>query len=420
MLAAFASAVATPAFAQEASEIERLERRAEDIVSAMGGQAVYDEVFADAFVNAVSQQQFAAIQGQIEAQFGPLVGVQSVEPVTPLGANIAIRFERGLASGQFALEADEPYEVTGFRLSQLQPIGDSLEQWLADLQALPGEQGVLLTRIDDAQPIVAHNADQRFAIGSTFKLYVLSALARSIAAGERGWDDVVPLTESSYPSGRLQDWPQGAPITLHTLATLMIAESDNTATDQLMAVLGREAVEAEVVASGHSDPEETFPFMTTRELFVLKSGTNIDPSEYLGSDLQWRRNALAFLADIERDPDEVMAAFSNGPNMIDIEWFASPDDIARLLQHIVALEDDTALEIMAVNPALTPDMRQEWDYAGYKGGSEPGVLNLSWLLRDESGKWVVVTISWNNEDAVVDQSTLELLAMRAIALAKQD
>ncbi len=94
------------------------------------------------------------------------------------------------------------------------------------------------------------------AIGSAFKLYVLSTLSREIAARRRSWNDVVPLDQRSYPSGILQDWPQGTPMTLQTLATLMIAISDNTATDQL-------------AATSHAAPELGQRFSTTREFFQL-------------------------------------------------------------------------------------------------------------------------------------------------------
>ena len=405
------------AHAQDAGQSERLEQRAEEIVAAMRGEAVYDQVFADAFTNAVPETQFNAIQVQLESQFGPMIGVQTVEPVHPYGANIAIRFERGLAQGSFAIEPAAPFAVTGFRLSELRPIGDSAEQLLGDLDAVPGKVGVLVTRLGEHEPLLARNASQQFAIGSTFKLYVLSALTRSIATGERDWNDVVPLTARSFPSGQMHAWPVGSPVTLHTLATLMISISDNTATDQLIGILGRDAVEAEVVASGHSSPESTFPFLTTREMFLLKSGDEVDPAQYRAAEVAWRREALESLATIERPESAVLAAFTGGPNMIDLEWIASPTDLARAFRRIVESGDETALQILAIEPSLGPALKADWDYAGYKGGSEPGVLNLSWLLRDAAGEWTVVTLSWNDPDASVDHSALELLAMRAVALA---
>ena len=80
-------------------------------------------------------------------------------------------------------------------------------------------------------------------MGSAFKLGVLKALKEQIAGGRHSWDEVAELTapDLSLPSGIIQGWPMGAPLTLHSLAALMISISDNTATDVLMRVVGRAA-----------------------------------------------------------------------------------------------------------------------------------------------------------------------------------
>ena len=404
--------------AQEDTVQSQIDQRAEDIVAAMAGEAEYDAVFDDNFRSAVPENRFYGLKDQLESQFGPLIGLESLEAAGPNGARIALRFERGLASGSFTLEPSAPYRVSGFVLNEMRAIGDSAEAVVADIAALPGVGSILVTRLGDGiEPVAQHEADRQMAIGSTFKLYVLSALAHSVAAGERAWDDVVLLSERSFPSGQLQSWPTGAPVTLHTLATLMISNSDNTATDQLIAELGRDAVEAEVIASGHTDPQATLPFLTTREMFMLKSGEGENLGQYAAAGTAERLAVLQELAQLDRPVSEIQAAFSGNPVALDIEWFASARDIARLFQRMIALEDETALEIMSVNPALPPAMREAWSYAGYKGGSEPGVLNLSWLLRNAAGEWSAVTLGWNNAEATLDQSTLEMLGMRAIALA---
>ena len=41
-----------------------------------------------------------------------------------------------------------------------------------------------------------------------------------------------------------------------------------------------------------------------------------------------------------------------------------------------------------------------------KGGSEPGVLNLTWLVRNRAGTWHVVTGSWNNPAAPLEEHRL--------------
>lgn len=261
-------------------------------------------------------------------------------------------------------------------------------------------------------------ADQPLALGSTFKPYVLVALAEDVKAGRRRWTDVVPLTEKSYPSGRLQDWPKGAPLTLHTLASLMISISDNTATDQLITALGRERILKLMKESGHADPRANDPFLTTRELFVLKT---IDPV-FLE---RWRARTpdamtAAEVLMVAANPslDEVNAVFAQGPEAIDIEWFASPADLAKLFAHVRKTADPKAFEIMAINPSATPPIKENWRYIGFKGGSEPGVVNLTWLLTDKAGRDWVLTLGWNNAAAVVDEGKPEGIAQRILLLPR--
>lgn len=115
-------------------------------------------------------------------------------------------------------------------------------------------------------------ADREMAIGSAFKLYVLSELVREVGARQRKWTDVVPLDGkiASLSSGMLQSWPGGSPVTLHTLANMMISISDNIAADELLMTPGRQRVEAILPATGHSKPELNVPFLRTLEMFKLK------------------------------------------------------------------------------------------------------------------------------------------------------
>lgn len=51
---------------------------------------------------------------------------------------------------------------------------------------------------------------------------------------------------------------------------------------------------------------------------------------------------------------------------------------------------------MAVGTAVPDNLSRGWQSLGYKGGSEPSVMNLSWLLQDQAGKWHVVTLLVGN------------------------
>lgn len=396
-----------------------LDRRAEDIALVLRGEIAAEQVFAPEFLRVVPAPQLAALAQQMADQFGPLAGVESVTPQSADRGIISLRFKRALARGPFTLGPGSDRLVIGLLLNDFQPVDDNADAIRADIAALPGTVSVLFAPLDSAhEPILAINAGQQLAIGSTFKLYLLAALARSIAKGDRAWSDVVQLDRKSLPSGQMQNWPGGAPVTLHTLATMMISVSDNTAADILLRLMGRNEVEAELIRSGHSNPTKTLPFLSTLQLFAIKGNEEI-LGRYLAADGPSRRRmADQFEEDVGGDPGLITPPRFSEPTAIDtVEWFASGEDLRKLIHSIAQFSDPTARQIMAINPALPQAQRSNWQYAGYKGGSEPGVLNLTWLLQDKADSWHVLTMGWNNPDAAVAQADLELLALRILSLA---
>ena len=412
--------LAVPAQAQaQAPDQPPIAARAADVVAVLAQDRPTAEVFAASFLAAVPEAQLRALADGMNSQFGRLLAVEAVTPgTTPGSAEVAFRFERAIGRGVMQLEPAAPFRVTGLRINSFDVLDDSAARITADLAAMPGQTGVLLQRLGAPQPLFAHQAERQFAIGSAMKLYVLSALAHQVQAGQRRWTDVVPLGPPSLSSGQMHDWPARSPATLHTLAAMMISISDNTATDTLISLLGHEAVEAEMRASGHARPELNTPFLTTRQSFLLKGGDSGTLYTYAHAGEMDRKDMLADLAGAELDRDRILASFAAGPRAIDVEWFASGQDIARIFQRIRALPDRTALDLLAINPSLGNAAR-DWAYAGYKGGSEPGVLNLSWLLQDKAGDWYVLAMSWNDPQAVVDQQQFALMAQRVLALARR-
>ena len=417
-------AVATPATAQEteqssAENTTMLQSRADDVVAWLEGETGASEIFAPSFLAQVPEPQLNAINAQLQAQYG---AIQSLDSVTPNGAyngQIVLRFEKALGSGLIAIDPQAPNQISTLLLRSFEPVGeDSVEKLSADLQALPGSTSAYFGPVDGTNPVFAHNTQQHFAIGSTFKLYVLSALAQSIAAGERDWSDVVPLSVKSFPSGRMQDWPQGAPATLQTYATMMISISDNTATDQLIATLGREAIEAEVTRVGHTAPSKTFPFMTTREMFLMKGGDKDRLARFAAASDSEQAEILASIKDSDATEEDLMRTFTGGPTAIDVEWLANMDDLRGLLSMLSSYEDDTARKVMAIHTSMSEDQREKWAYVGYKGGSEPGVLNLTWLLQDKEQQWHMLSLSWNNPEQALDDGALQLISQRILALPR--
>jgi beta-lactamase class A len=138
-----------------------------------------------------------------------------------------------------------------------QPEGD-IDAHVAAIKALPGRTSVLV--LTDSKLVAAHDADIPLAVASAGKLAVLLALKNAVSDGRLSWEDVVTLDPKwrSLPSGQLQDWPDGTPLTIASLAHLMISVSDNTATDALIHLVGREAIQAV--------SRRNIPFVDTRNL----------------------------------------------------------------------------------------------------------------------------------------------------------
>jgi hypothetical protein len=227
---------------------------------------------------------------------------------------------------------------------------------------------------------------------------------------------VAPLGPASLPSGILQDWPTGAPLTLHSLAALMISRSDNTATDTLLAALGREKVERLLAELGVTAPAGLRPFLSTREAFALKLGPASGLDLWKKADEPGRRALLRGIASAEAksfDP----ARLASAPLANDVvEWFASPADLVRTLDWLRRSGDETALKLLAINPGLDPTLARGFGYFGYKGGSEPGVLSLSFLMRRRGGEWLALSVAWNDPKRPLEETKLAGLVQRLIAL----
>ena len=418
-------AIAAPVIAQDdivadTDEKTPLELRADQVVAVINGEVEPSEVFTDGFLAAVPPAQLAAISQQLTTQYGAAVAVESLDPPSGTRAALAIRMESAIARGGIAIAPGEDGRVSEMLFQTFEPIGDNAEKIEADLAALPGDVSWYYGTTDDLLPPILDNGTaQQMPIGSTFKLYVLATLAREIAEGRRSWGDVVTLGEPrSYPSGRMQDWPTPSDVTLETLANLMISISDNTATDALIRELGRDAVYETLVASGHAAPELNDPFLMTREMFLLKGGPEDRLALYQRSDEEIRSQILEAIEDTPVPPSDILAAFSNGPNALDVEWFASANDIRALFRYMRGTADTRAFEVMAINTNMAREQAENWAYAGYKGGSEPGVLNLSWLLTDENGHDLALVLSWRNTEADLAEGQLEQIAQRILQLER--
>jgi beta-lactamase class A len=324
-----------------------------------------------------------------------------------------------------AVDAAEPHAIVTLLFRPVAATATSWDDVEARLRTVAPETAMLAAEIEGGRctPVAGMDAKKTLAIGSAFKLYVLDALARDVAAGKRAWDDPVTIEESkkslpptSSAPADLQGAPAGTKLPARTLAEKMIAASDNTATDHLVAFVGRAAVEDAVKASGHSAPARMVPFLTTRDLFAMKLlGSPAELEAYEAADVAHRRKLLEGYE--QRDLSSVSGDQLGWPKprAIDtIEWFASPDDLCKLALGLKALGDapktSPVLPILAANPGLA-DEKHAFSYVGFKGGSEPGVMNLTWLLRrKKDDKWLFFTVTFNDPAGLIDSEKAALAA----------
>ena len=409
--------IASPSVAQESAE---LRARGEQVMAMLRGEGELEQTFNGAFLAQVPAAQLRGISQQLTGQYGAPRALR-IEPQGPHRGMIHIETERGLISMNMVLEPTPPHLISGLLVTNAQLSGDNLERVIGEIRGLPGQSAVTVARLEDGGPVVlaSHSPDQPMAIGSSFKLFILAELSRQVQAGQRRWSDVVTLDGRSLPSGMLQNWPQGSPLTVHTLASLMISISDNTATDALLKLAGRQNVERMMSTIGIAAPERNRPFLSTAEVFALKTASPTDQADFIAANEAERRRLLTTRYSAVDTSSIDPAIFGGAPLRIDtLEWFASPTDLVRTMDWFRRSGDDTARQILAISPGGPPSMKQEFAYAGFKGGSEPGVINLTWLVRNQAGIWHVVSGAWNNPAAAVDEGRFTGLMRRLLQLVR--
>lgn len=382
-----------------------------------------DTMFTSEFIKAVPVPRLLAGIQQLQTMAGTCTGWALTKREGEWAASAAMQTSGGYTVPvDIRIESQPPHRISGLMLRPPSRNVATMDSLLADLRTFPGTTSLHAVNLTKGTTIASYNPDAALPIGSTFKLYVLGELVRSIDAGQHRWDEVLSLDSSrfSLPSGFLQKWPNGSPITLHTLASLMISISDNTATDHLLLHLGRTKVEAVQSVMGHGQPSLNNPFMTTRDMFLIKfSGDSSRARRYASLDTRQRTDMLD--KEVASIPVSEVD-FADKVVMPDrIEWFATTPDLTKAMNWLRLQADKPKLSpllgVLGINKGVTIDERR-WSYAGYKGGSEPGVINMTYLLRATDGDWYAISCSWMNTKESVDEARFAGIVQKALELLR--
>lgn len=413
--AAEGHAIAQPAPHPSTPAQTAFDQGAADVLALLQRKAEAEDIFNAAFRTAVPPEQLAQVLASLKMQFGDAVQIEAVRPLDAHSATIDIRFDKAVVTFTIGVLDGK---LSGLFITGTRTDGDTLAKITTDIAALPGRTGLVVQRLtaSGTETIASAHADERFAVASVFKLYVLAEVDRAVRAGERRWSDVLPLTQKSHPSGIAQDWPDNAPMTLQTLATLMISISDNSATDTLIAAIGQTKLAAVIRASGHARPSDMIPLLSTQAVTGLKMPANAPLRDrFLAADDATQTRLLAEAGEPLRLKNLDLSVYTGGPNQIDtVEWFASPADIARLLAILERDGDPVTHAILKINPGIPPVSAGRWAYLGYKGGSEPGIMGMSFLLHGQQGNRYIVSALVNDSEADIDQPRFITLMTRLL------
>jgi beta-lactamase class A len=372
--------------------------------------------FAPSFMAQVSVDKLATGLEQV-AGAGPFIVASYTPTADGLGAVARLDGTVMSLTAAIAAEATPPNRIASlvFKPATDVPSPSPAASWEeidTTLRGMVSEPSILAAEITGGRcvPIHALDADRSLAIASAFKLYVLGELARQVAAGKASWDEQLAVRDDwkSPGGGNMEMEAAGTRHTLAEFARLMISISDNTATDHLLHRLGRQSVEANLPAMGLTDPTRMQPFLMTREMSVLKVTRYAAlTTAWLAADTAGRRALLegpvAVASVVAADYADVTA-----PREVDtIEWFASTNDLCAAMARLRDLGGRAGLapvlDILAVNPGVQID-KARWPYVGYKGGSEPGVLQMTWLLRRSDDRWFVLSLTADDPVSAKDHA----------------
>ncbi|WP_051332409.1 serine hydrolase [Cucumibacter marinus] len=379
-----ASLMVSPSLAQPANPEKEV---IEELLTA--GEAEANQ-FAPSFLQMVPVSEVNTLLSQLHNDIGEPTGIEGSDG----------RYVVTTPSHEMVVEIvlDQEGRIAGLLFRAPVETGGEFTAQADKLLAFGEQVHLLVTR--NGEVIHEHGANTELAVGSAFKLGVLQALTDKIEAGEHDWDEVITLTETdrSLPSGILQAYPAGSPLTIHTAASLMISQSDNTATDLLMRVVGQEPVEAALGGQ---------VTMRTQDLFKLKAEDDLRKRFAEGSDAE-KRAVLAELQDLPLPAARDVGA----PHEKGVEWYLSAYQLCGLI------EDVRDLDLFAINPGVAD--ANDWAKIAFKGGSETGVLNLTTWLENEDGDGFCVAYTVNDPEAIDENDAITAYGSLLGQLARDD
>ena len=299
----------------------------------------------------------------------------------------------------------------------------------------PDDVAVMCSTTGADDSAVEHNADEPFALASTYKLVILAEMARQMDAGLIDPAEALTLAEvNAYwlpgtDGDAHQAWlntlaPDQETVTLGEVAYAMIAFSSNAAPDYLLARLGTDGFSelfdllglehTDLPASGYLglylalDNHETGPVdLATLTVETLTAERQRLETLYL-TDADWRDAQQAYHAEkitaLTNDPDAAQAEIERqAAYLAAFDFKSSAHDMLTVME--AAYHDDSLFSeetrqfmqstlnwIMDMNPAN----RDIYTHLGTKGGSTPGILTAVWYVQPQGGETTTLAVFYRD------------------------
>jgi len=246
------------------------------------------------------------------------------------------------------------------------------EQIVEVADRLRGTLGVAVKNLETGEETTV-NGDEIFQLASVFKVPVIVTLYRQVDAGEIDLDERVEMTDyARVPgSGIIKELTPGLKLTIRDYRTLMMMISDNTATDMVVSLVGKEMVNDAMLELGLRNTK----ISTCRDLLFELAGMGDVDSE--------KRTIQLFYETMKK----IQEGKIGRPRRMEMEKdnVSTPDDMMTLLEKIYrgeAASEEGCEEIIALMKRCQTGENRIWKQlprdrveVAHKTGTVMGVVN---------------------------------------------
>jgi hypothetical protein len=131
------------------------------------------------------------------------------------------------------------------------------------------------------------------------------------------------------------------------------------------------------------------------------------------------QRAAYLTTTVDKVPASAEQPASQPRDIGSIEWFASAQDLCHAFTGLAALEAEPGLApintVLSANNGGVGLSASTWPRIWFKGGSEPGVLTLGYLARDDAGgTFVVIALTEDQAQPVQESLAAEIQGLNVI------